>query len=88
MGKDHSRQISQLRRNLVKASQTDRNAILEPMSRYSESIEQTSKLFQSPQQVLSRAGLGDARRSELQRQLQGAGPGTLRSMAELALAQV
>jgi len=87
MGTDRSRAIARLRRGLVESSQKERDAILGVFPKFEESISQTSGLYQSPQQVLAREGLGDARRSEIQRQLVGAGPATLRSMADLAVAQ-
>lgn len=87
VGKTNSRALSALRRELVKESQKDRDGVLDLLPKFSADIETTSKLYQSPQQVLGREGLGDARRSELQRQLLGAGPSTMRSMADLAIAE-
>ena len=46
----------------------------------------TESLYASPQAVLARAGLGDPRRTDLLKQLSGAGPAELRQMAALAVA--
>lgn len=87
MGKDHSRQLSQLRRDLVAASQSDRNAVLDVLPKYEEHVAQTAALYKNPQQLLARQGLGDERRTQLERQLRGMGPASLRGMKDLALAE-
>lgn len=46
----------------------------------------TEALYASPQAVLSRAGLGDARRTDLIKQIGGAGPAEMRQLAMLAIA--
>jgi len=51
-----------------------------------EGLALTEALYASPQAVLSRAGLGDARRTDLIKQIGGAGPAEMRQLAMLAIA--
>lgn len=86
MGRDRNRQLANLRRELVKETQGNRDAILSKVVEYEAQVTQTRALHSGAVQVLSRHKLGDARRSQLQAQLKDAGPAELRSTADLAKA--
>ncbi len=73
-------------RALVAATDTQRVEQLRILHAVERRIAAVDALFASPIQLLARAKLGDPVRSEYQRQLAGAGPAALRSMAALAIA--
>jgi len=71
----------------VTANSSDaRWADLRELAAAADGLALTEALYASPQAVLARAGLGDPRRTDLLKQLSGAGPAELRQMAALAVA--
>lgn len=80
------KKISDLRHKLVEDSARDREDILSKVRDHSDEVEQTLALHANPVQILSREGLGESRRSDLQIQLHDAGPAELQATADLAIA--
>lgn len=74
------------RAEIVANSSDARYAEIKQLVAAAEGLSLTEALYSSPQAVLARAGLGDPRRTDLLRQLTGAGPAELRQMAALAVA--
>jgi hypothetical protein len=84
-GRAHSRELGRLRRQLLEEAEGDVAGIMAPVDDIEASVAATEKLWASPVAVLSRAALGDAKKSEYLRQLDGAGPAELMAAGELAL---
>jgi hypothetical protein len=74
------------RAEIVAASSEARWAEIRQLVAAAEGLALTETLFASPQAVLARAGLGDARRTDLMAQVAGAGPAEVRQLAALAVA--
>jgi hypothetical protein len=74
------------RAEIVAASSEARWAEIKQLVAAAEGLALTEALYASPQAVLARAGLGDARRTDLMAQVAGAGPAEVRQLAMLAVA--
>lgn len=74
------------RTEIIAASSDARWAEIRQLVAAAEGLALTEALYASPQAVLSRAGLGDARRTDLIKQIGGAGPAEMRQLAALAVA--
>lgn len=74
------------RQNIVPASKGQREEILRPLAKVAADAAFLMTLCQSPAQMLGRVALGDARRTQYQTQLEGAGPIELETAAVTAIA--
>lgn len=74
------------RHEIITASSEARWSEIKQLVAAAEGLALTEALYGSPQAVLARAGLGDARRTELMAQIAGAGPAEVRQLAMLAVA--
>lgn len=74
------------RQEIITASSEARWSEIRQLAAAAEGLALTEALYGSPQAVLARAGLGDARRTELMAQIAGAGPAEVRQLAMLAVA--
>lgn len=74
------------RTEVIAASSDARWSEIRALASAAEGLALTEALYASPQAVLSRAGLGDARRTDLIKQIGGAGPAEMRQLAMLAIA--
>jgi hypothetical protein len=86
-GVETGRALSKVRREELAEREKALAGIMGPVADWEASIVTTEALNQSAPQLLAREGLGDSRRSEIQRQLEHAGDATIRSMADLARAK-
>ena len=78
--------IAKARQEIIAASSEARWAEIKQLVAAAEGLALTEALYASPQAVLARAGLGDARRTDLMAQVAGAGPAEVRQLAMLAIA--
>lgn len=78
--------ISKFRGNIVPASRASREELLVPLAKVAADATFLLTLCQSPAQMLGRIALGDARRTQYQMQLEGAGPVELETAAITAIA--
>jgi hypothetical protein len=74
------------RTEIIAASSDARWTEIRALASAAEGLALTEALYASPQAVLSRAGLGEARRTDLIKQIGGAGPAEMRQLAMLAIA--
>jgi hypothetical protein len=74
------------RTEIIANSSEARWAEIRQLVAAAEGLALTEALYASPQAVLSRAGLGDARRTDLIKQIGGAGSAEMRQLAMLAIA--
>jgi hypothetical protein len=80
----HSK-FAKFKNNIVSASHASRQELLQPLATHAEHAAFLMSLYASPAQALARVGLGEARRTNLQAQITGAGPVELESYAALAV---
>lgn len=73
------------RQNIVPASKAAREELLTQLSRVAAEARFLLSVCQSPAQMLGRVALGEAKRTNYQQQLNGAGPVELESAAALAI---
>ncbi len=81
-----ARSVAKARAEVTANSSEARWAEIKPLVAAAEGLALTEALYASPQAVLARAGLGDARRTDLMAQVAGAGPAEVRQLAMLAVA--
>lgn len=74
------------RATIIANSSDARWAEIKQLVAAADGLALTEALYASPQAVLARAGLGDARRTDLMAQVAGAGPAEVRQLAMLAVA--
>lgn len=74
------------RTEIIAASSDARWAEIRQLVAAAEGLALTEALYASPQAVLSRAGLGTPERTDLIKQIGGAGPAEMRQLAALAVA--
>ena len=74
------------RANIVEASRSQREELLRPLAKTAADAAFLLTLCQSPAQMLGRVALGDARRTQYQIQLEGAGPVEMETAAVTAIA--
>jgi hypothetical protein len=77
--------FAKFKNNIVSASHASRQELLQPLATHAENAKFLLGLFSSPAQALSRVGLGETRRTNLQAQITGAGPVELESYAAQAI---
>lgn len=78
--------IAKFRINIEKSSRPQREELLLPFGKLAADAEFLLSLNQSPAQMLGRVALGEARRTQYQLQLEGAGPIELQTAAVTAIA--
>lgn len=78
--------IAKFRLTIVESSRGQREEILRPLAKVAADAAFLLTLCQSPAQMLGRVALGDARRTQYQTQLEGAGPVELETAAITAIA--
>ena len=78
--------IVKFRANIVEASRSQREELLRPLAKVAADAAFLLTLCQSPAQMLGRVALGDARRTQYQIQLEGAGPVEMETAAVTAIA--
>ena len=71
--------ISDLRRSLVASSEEGRSEHLKKAHEFAQALDLTAEMNSTPLQMLSSSHLGSERRTEIQKQLDGAGPMELQS---------
>lgn len=79
-------QLAKFRTNIETASRNQRQELLVPFAKLASDAEFLLSLNQSPAQGLGRVALGDAKRTNYQMQLEGAGPVELETAAVTAIA--
>lgn len=77
--------ISQLRRNLISSSESERSEMLKALKAYSDEAEQIVEISKTPAMLLGRVALGETKRTNYIQQLEGAGPVELETAARLAV---
>ena len=85
--RDAERSANEYRRELVKSSEKERDDVLSALRKHENELQAFAELCTSPAQMLGRVGLGDPRRTQIQLQLQGAGPVELTTAAKEAVAR-
>lgn len=78
--------IAKFRLTIVESSRGQREELLRPLAKVATDAAFLMTLCQSPAQMLGRVALGDARRTQYQTQLEGAGPVELETAAITAIA--
>lgn len=84
--KQAASKIAKFRINITESSRPQREELLKPLAKIAQDAEFLLSLNQSPAQMLGRVALGDARRTQYQQQLEGAGPVELETAAVTAIA--
>jgi hypothetical protein len=84
--KQAASRIAKFKANIVEGSRAQREEILRPLAKVAADAEFLLSLCQSPTQMLGRVALGDAKRTQYQQQLEGAGPVELETAAVTAIA--
>lgn len=77
--------IGKLRASLVESTKAEREDLLNALAKLASEAEFLSTLCASPAQMLGRVALGEARRTNLIQQLEGAGPVELETAAKVAI---
>lgn len=72
-------------RQLIASSEADRAAMLKGLKAYADEAAAIQAVYTSPTSMLGRVALGDARRTHLMQQLEGAGPVELETAARTAI---
>jgi hypothetical protein len=81
-----AQRMTKFHATLVQSSEADRDAPLKLLAAHATEAAFLSTLCASPTQILGRVGLGDAKRTQYQLQLDGAGPVELETAARTAVA--
>lgn len=81
-----AQRIMKFHRTIVASSEVDREPLLSVLAGYAKEAAFLETLCASPTQILGRVGLGDAKRTQYQTQLDGAGPVELETAALTAVA--
>jgi hypothetical protein len=77
--------VSAYKRTLIESSARERQEMLDQLARIAAEAEQVHAVTMTPVMLLARMALGDARRTNLQAQLDGAGPVELETAARVAI---
>lgn len=83
--KSAANKAANLHRQLIASSEADRAAMLKGMQGYADEAAAIQAVYTSPATMLGRVALGEARRTHLMQQLEGAGPVELETAARTAI---
>lgn len=83
--KSAANKAANLHRQLIASSEAERAAMLKGLQAYAAEAATIQAVYTSPAAMLGRVGLGEARRTHLMQQLEGAGPVELETAARTAI---
>ena len=83
--KNAANKAANIHRQLIASSEADRAAMLKGLQAYAAEAAAIQAVYTSPATMLGRVALGEARRTHLMQQLEGAGPVELETAARTAI---